>query len=129
MDRTQQNLSAYADVTVSGVVLATDDLSVTPRTLVAAKAGFQVVIQRIAMAVTTDNAATQAVNDTSATTLKVFATKVSPGIGPLGIDFGPNGFACADGKGLTLSNSAAGLAYSYVVQCYQKRSSNSFVSP
>lgn len=129
MDRTQQNLSAYADVTVSGVVLATDDLSVTPRVLAAAKAAFCLCIQRIVLYVTTDNAATQTFSDTAGTPLKVVVTKASPGIGVISIDFGPDGFVCTDSKGFNLSNSAAGLAYSYVVQMYQKRSSNSFVSP
>lgn len=128
MDATQQLLSAFANVSVSGQVL-TSDLG-TPRTLIAAKANFSIVIQRIVISITTDATATLAIADTAGTPVPIFSTAASPGLGVVkSVDFGPIGFVCTDSKGLTLTASATGLAFVYVVQAYQKRTSNSFVTP
>lgn len=121
MDRYQQKLSAYKDVSTSGVVLASDDFSSTPKSLIAAITGETIYVQRITLGVTTDNAATQLFEDTSGTPIKVAGTKASPGIGPIVFDFGADGFKCTESKGLELKSSAAGLAFSYTVQAYQKR--------
>lgn len=129
MDRIQQLLSAFQNVSVSGVVLATDDLSSTARTLIPLKVGYTIYILRITMDVTTDNAATQTFQDNASTPIKVASTKASPGLGPIpSLDFGPDGFALTESKQLDLKNSAAGLAYSYNVTAYQKRTATAIIN-
>lgn len=127
MDRIQQLLSAFQNVSVSGIVLATDDLSSSARVLIPAKTGYTIYVLRIALWVTTDNAATQTFQDNASTPVKLATTKASPGLGPINLDFGPDGFACTESKELDLKNSAAGLAYSYTVEAYQKRTATAIV--
>lgn len=124
MDAYSRRLYQWADVSVSGVVIATDDLSSTPRTLVAAKTGQTIYVQKVEISVTTDNAATQTLRDTAGSPLKLLTTKASPGTVALTYDFGPDGFACTVSTSLVLANSAAGLAYSYTVLAYQKQTAN-----
>jgi hypothetical protein len=121
MDRYQQLLSAFEDVSLSGTVLATADLSSTPRALIAAKTGFTIHVQRIEVIVTTDAAKTNTFEDTASTPLPVAFVKSSPGVGLVQFEFGPTGFACTESKGLELKNSGAGVALSYTVQAYRKR--------
>lgn len=129
MDAYSRRLFQWSDVSVSGVVLAGTDLSgASLRTLVTAKTGQTIYVQKIEIAVTTDNAATQIIQDTAGTPIKVAGTKASPGIGPITWDFGPDGFACTQDKGLSLTNSGAGLAYSYTVLAYQKQTANLVVA-
>jgi len=115
-----RKLDRYTNVSRSGSVLAADDLSVTPRSLVTAVTGWTIYVQRISIYVNTDNAATQTFRDTAGTPIVVEKTKASPGIGPLLMDFGPEGFALTESKGLELVNSAAGLAYTYTVVAYMR---------
>lgn len=120
MDRYQQKLSAYKNVSAGSVLLAGDDLSSTPRVLIALVAGFTIFIQRIVVSVTTDNAATLSFQDSAGTPVVAAKTKASPGLGVIVYDFGPEGFALTEGKELDLKNSAAGLAAVIEVQAYQK---------
>jgi hypothetical protein len=115
---------AYEDVSVSGVVVAADDHSSTARELVAARAKETIYIQRIAMGVTTDHAATQTFQDTEGTPRLAATSKASPGLGALQWDFGDEGFALTEGAGLELVNSAAGLAYSFTVEAYRRRTAH-----
>jgi hypothetical protein len=121
MDRYQQKLSAHEDVSASYAMLAADDFSSSLHAIIAAKTGFTVYVQRIEVAVTTDNAATQLFQDTAGTAVVVAGTKASPGIGPIEFDFGADGFACTESKGLSHKNSGAGMAASITVQAYRKR--------
>lgn len=119
-----QYLRAYEDVSGSGFVLATDDYSVTPRVLVAARALETIFIERIQVNVSTDNAATQTFEDTAGTPLIAARTKVSPGIGPIELmEAGDEavGLALTEGQGFQLVNSAAGLAYSFSFKAYRRR--------
>ena len=124
MDRVHFNLTQFMNVSVSGVVLAADDLSSVVRSLITAKSGWTVYIQSILMAVTTDNAATQLFQDTAGTPIVAAGSKASPGIGPISFPFGAEGFALTESKGLSLKNSGAGLAYSYTVQAYMKKTAS-----
>lgn len=122
-DHEHINLVYHADVSTSYALLATDNYSVTPKVVIAAKASHTIYITRIRVMVTTDNAATQTFQDTTAITPILAAkTKASPAVGTM-IDFffGPNGFALTEGKGLDHVNSGAGLAGSVTVTAYQKR--------
>lgn len=116
--------AAYENVSASGVVLAADDFSSVVRSLVAARAGETIYVQRVEFAVTTDNAATQQIEDTAGTPIVVAKTKASPGIGPITFEFGDEGIAVTEGKGLSLRNSAAGLACAYSVMAYRRRTAN-----
>lgn len=128
-DQERANLQYHADVSTSYSFLATDNFSVTPRSVIAAKANHTIYITKIRVMVTTDDTATQTFQDTaSPTTIKAAKTKVSPGIGMIDFDFGHNGFALTEGKGLDHANSAAGLAGSVTVTAYQKRTTGPNVS-
>lgn len=120
MDAYQQRLSAYKDVSGSGVVVAADDFSSTARVLAALRAGETIYVQKIVVVIHTDNAATQSFRDTAGTPKIALPTKASPGLIVITADFGPDGFALTEGKSFVLSNSAAGLAYSYSFTAYQK---------
>lgn len=100
----------YKDISGRTTLLATDDLSATARTLVALRAGYTIFIQKISVAVITDNAATQSFQDNAGTPRVIGKTKVSPGIGPIVFDYGDEGVALTEGKQFDLKNSAAGLA-------------------
>lgn len=112
----------YQDVSADGVVTALQDLSSAPRVVIATPTDPKdtVFIQKIEFAVTTDNAATQQFRSLT-TDVPIAGTKASPGIGPITFDFGDRGKALPEGEGLELVNSGAGLAYSYVVQAYRRR--------
>lgn len=118
-----EHRTVFRDISGSTVLLATDDLSATARTLVALKAKFTIYIQRIEVNVTTDNAATLTFQDSAGTPVKVAGTKASPGIGPILFDFGPEGFALTEGKEFDLKNSAAGLAAAITWTGYMKPTS------
>ena len=120
MDRIQQLLSAFTDVSTDTVLGTGTDLSGAPRALVANKAGWTVYVQKVAVQVTTDNAATASLR--SITTGEVIAkTAASPGLGPIVFDFGADGYALPEGEGLELTGSGAGLGAAIAVQMYQKR--------
>jgi hypothetical protein len=124
MGQLRENLVQNRDVSTSGVVLAATDLSAgNLRTVIAGKAQHTIYLCKIAAMVTTDNAAVQTFQDDAATPIVAAKTKVSPGVGPLLFDFGPNGFALTEGQGLSLTNSAAGLAFAYAITAYMKKTS------
>jgi hypothetical protein len=127
-DHEHINLVYHADVSTSYALLATDNYSVTPKVVVAAKANHTIYITRIRVMVTTDNANTNTFQDTSVTPIVAAKTKASPGIGMIDFYFGPNGFALTEGKGLDHANGAAGLAGSVTVTAYQKRTTGPNVS-
>lgn len=110
----------YQDISGSSVLAAGDNLSVTARTLVAAKTGHTIYVQRIVVHVITDNAATQQFNDTAGTPVVIAGTKASPGIGPIVFDFGPEGRALTVSTALTMTNSGAGLAADIHWEGYRK---------
>lgn len=120
MDRYQQKLSAYRDISGSTVLAAGDNLSVTARALVALLAGYSIFIQRIIVNVITDNAATLQFGDNAGTPVIIAGTKASPGIGPITFDFGPDGRQLTESKQFQLTNSAAGLAADITWQGYLK---------
>ena len=118
-----------SDVTVSSVLAAADNLSVTPRTLVAAQAKVTIYVQKIIVAVITDNAATLQFKDSAGTPVVIAGTKASPGIGPIHFDFGDKGRPLTEGTALNLSNSAAGLAADITVQAYRRRTGAGIPNP
>lgn len=103
----------FQDISGSTVLAATDDLSSTARTLVAAKTGYSICIQAITIVVITDNAATLTFQDDASTPVVIHKTKASPGLGTVGtppLGFGSEGRRLTEAKNFTLKNSAAGLA-------------------
>jgi hypothetical protein len=115
-----RKLDRYTDVSMSSVLAAADNLSVTARTLIAAETGTTIFVQKIAVNVIVDNAAVLQFKDTAGTPVVIAGTKASPGIGPILFDFGPDGRALTEAKALTLTNSAAGLAADITVTAYRR---------
>lgn len=124
--------SIFENVSLSGTVGTADNLSVVPRSLIsnvgAIHAKDTIYIQRIELAITTDNAATQQFRS-DGTDIPVAGTKASPGIGPIEFDFGEEGFALPEGEGLELINSGAGAAYSYTIKAYRRRTGAGVPNP
>lgn len=108
------------DVSVSYVFAAATDYSGGNGTAkIAGVANFQIVIQRILLNVTTDNAATQTFQSSDASQV-IAGSKASPGIGPITFDFGEDGFVISDGLSFNHKMSGAGMAGSVTVQAYMR---------
>lgn len=118
--RTKDHRTFFRDISGSATLLATDDFSTNAAHLVAARVGFTIYIERITVMVTTDNAATQAFQDTAGTPVLVAKTKASPGLGPIQFEFGEEGSPLTADKGFDLKNSAAGLAANIHWEGYMK---------
>lgn len=114
--RQRDQLVRFEDFTVSGVILAADTGSLS---LAAASPLHQYYVRRVAIFVTTD-AAQSATFRAKTTTTNVFAAiKTSPGVGPITIDYGEDGWAAPIGEGLEINLSAAGLAFAFVVEMFR----------
>lgn len=110
----------YRDASLSYVFLAATDWS-TAQQKIAAKTGHTIYVQKITLAVTTDNAATQSFQDSAGTPIVAAKSKVSPGEGPIVWDFGAQGFALTEAKDLNHKMSAAGMAGSVTIEAYQRQ--------
>lgn len=119
MDRYQQKLSAYQDVSTNYAILAATDFT-TAVSKITGKAGYTIYVQRIMLSVTTDNAATQQFQDSAGTPVPIAKSKVSPGLGPILWDFGPDGVALTESKDFQHLMSATGMAAEVYVQAYMK---------
>lgn len=106
----RQRRKRFQDISGSSVLAAGDNLSATPRVLVAAKTGYTIFVQKITVHVVTDNAATQTGQDSAGTPVVIAKTKASPGLGPIVFDFGSEGRALTEAKSFDWANSGAGLA-------------------
>lgn len=114
------NLSRHQDVSLGYSVLAATDYT-TATQKIAGKANHTIHICRIVIGVTTDDAATQTFQDDESTPIKLVTSKASPGLGTLEYDFGPNGFPLTEGADFDHIMSAAGLAASFTIVAYMKR--------
>jgi hypothetical protein len=114
-----RKLDRYQDVSTSYTFLAATDYT-TAAAKIAAVTGWTIYVQKITLAVTTDNAATQTWQDSAGTPIIVAGTKASPGIGPITWDFGPDGFALTEGQSLDHKMSGAGMAGSVTITAYRK---------
>jgi len=114
-----RKLDAYGNVDISTgyTILAATDY-VSPEAKVAGVTGWTIYVQKILVAVTTDNAATQQFEDNAGTPIIAAKTKASPGIGPIEFDFGPDGFPLTESKSLMHRMSAAGMAASITITGY-----------
>lgn len=112
--------TAFQDVSGRTTLAATDDLSATARSLVAAQNSYSIFVQKITVSVITDNAATLTFEDNNGTPRIIAKTKASPGLGPIVFDFGDEGVQLTEGKQFELKNSAAGLAAEIVWSAYKK---------
>ncbi len=121
-----RRLDRYTNVSVSyDFVAGTDYSGGSVATKIAAVTGWTIYIQRILLAVTTDNAAVQTFQDSAGTPIIAAKSKISPGVGPILWDFGPEGFALTVSKGFQHLMSAAGMAGSVTVTAYMKRTATS----
>ena len=109
--------ACVADVTI----LAGADPSAT---IIAAKTNYTIYVTSISLAVTTDNAATQTIQDTASTAVVIAKSKASPGLGPILWEFGEDGTPLTADKRLALLASGAGLAGRLHVSAYYKQSAN-----
>lgn len=121
-DQEQTNLNWHENLSKSYVVLATDNLSVTPYAVFPAKVGWTIYITRIQINITADAAKTNTIQDGNA--VPIAAVKSSPGLGPNHFDFGANGMALTADYGLNHFNSGAGVACSVTVTAYRRRTPN-----
>lgn len=109
----------YQDCSYDGNLLTTDTTTVHA---IAAKANYTVYIQAIVVNITTDAAQTLTFQDTANTPVVIVKTRSSPGLGPVdeSVDFGPEGKALTESKGLDMVISGAGLGASIKVIAYRK---------
>lgn len=114
-----RKLDRYTDVSLGYTILAATDYT-TASAKIAAVAGTTIYVQKIQVAVTVDNAATQLFQDSAGTPIEIAKTKASPGLGPIIFDFGPDGFPLTEGKSLDHKMSAAGLAASISITAYRR---------
>jgi hypothetical protein len=122
-DQLRENLRQYEDMSFSYTFTASTDYSGgNVQTLIADKAGKTLYITQITLSVTTDNAAIQTWQDTTAA--PIAGTKASPGKGPIIWDFGQNGFALPTGKGLQHLMSATGMAGTVTITAYRRDTVN-----
>lgn len=121
MDQVRKNLALYQNVSTSYVfVAATDWSGASVHSVIAARTGFTLYVIKIALSVTTDNAATQQWQSIT-TDVPVAKSKASPGLGMLEWDFGPDGYALPAGEGLEHLMSAAGMAGTVEITAYMRR--------
>lgn len=88
--------------------------------LVADKLLHTLFVQLITASITTDAAQSWTFRDRNGTPVPVAVVKVSPGLGMVRFDFGAEGKAMTEEKGLDLLASAAGLAGVIHVEGYRK---------
>jgi len=119
-DREATNLQYHENVSGSSSLLAADNLSVTARTLVADKAKHTLKITRISVSIITAAAQTLTFADSNGNVLAMVAASAPAG-SCVNFNFGPDGVACEEGYGLTLANSAAGVAAAITWVGYRHR--------
>ncbi len=120
-DQLRENLRQYMNESLGYSFLAATDYSGSNGNLkIADKAGYTLYIVQITLSVTTDNAATQLFQDNAGTPVEVAKSKVSPGLGPIVWDFGPDGYPCTAGKGFNHKMSAAGMAGTVSITAYRR---------
>jgi hypothetical protein len=112
----------YRDASISYSFLAATDYT-TANSKITAKTGHTIFVQKITLAVTTDNAAIQTFQDSAGTPIILAATKASPGAGPITWDFGARGIALTEAKDFQHKMSAAGMAGHVSVEAYQRQTS------
>lgn len=88
--------------------------------VVAAKTGHTCYIQRITIGITTAAAQAILVRDTAGTPLIAASLAASAAIGPYTWDFGEEGLAMTEGKGIDIAGTA-GPAYSYAIIGYYRQ--------
>ena len=118
----QNARTAHQSVAADVTILAGADPSAT---IITAKTNYTIYVTHVSLLTTTDNAATQTIQDTASTAVVIAKSKASPGIGvTLWVDFGEDGTPLTAGTGLALLASGAGLAGRLHVEGYYKQSAN-----
>lgn len=118
----------FRDVSTDYDFLAATDYT-TAQEIIAAKTKHEIMIQKIVLAVTTDNAAVQTFQNDAVTPDLIAKSKASPGIGPIEWDFGPVGVSCGDGQAFDHLMSAAGMAGRVAVLAYLRPTRNTSLVP
>lgn len=99
-------------------MIATDSGAITLVTAVNAR--HTIFVTKIVVTTTTDAAQSLAFADSASSPVPIITQKVSPGLGANVWDFTEDGIPLTEGKNLTLTPSAAGLAGIIHVEGYQK---------
>jgi len=120
-----QTLRSFQDVSVQQQTVAADTAAVT---LIAARAGWTVYVQKIKFNVTTSAAVTASVRALTTTTVVIAGLPSSPGVGVVEFDFGEDGWALPAGEGLERTLSGAGNAFALTVQAYRKLTPNTAIA-
>ena len=117
----QEQDTVNRKVVVNLAVLAATTATAT--SLITARTGFTVYIQKIVISVTTTAAQTTILADSAGTPVVIAGLAASPALGPYTWDFGPEGTPLTESTGLTYTLSAAGLAYRLHIQAYYRQTS------
>lgn len=121
MDRIAQLMSSNQNVSTSYNFVAATDWSGSNRsTKITGVTGKRICVQKITLSVTTDNAATQALQSSAGTPVVVARSAASPGLGARVWDFGTEGYKLLTGESLVHEMSAAGMAGTVTIQAYME---------
>jgi hypothetical protein len=117
-----ENRANFTDSSRGALFLATNDFSTLGANFIAVRnANWQIWVQKIIVNVTTVAAQTLTFADDAATPVVVGVLAASAGLGAQTVlDGGDKGIPLTLGKNLDITASAAGVAGSIEVQCYQK---------
>lgn len=119
----------FRDVSTSYAFLAATDYTTAVAKITSRGAKFQIVVQKITLAVTTDHAAVQTFQSSNATPVEFAKSKASPGLGPITWDFGPEGYVLAAGENLMHKMSAAGMAGTVTITAYERPDPSQSLQP
>lgn len=103
------------------VILAGDNLSAT--TLITGKANYAIHVTHISISVTTSAAQSIDIQDSANTPIEVLGLPASAAEGFYGWNFGEEGIPITEGKDLTITTSAAGVACYVHVEGYFRQTS------
>lgn len=118
MDAYEHRRNFYGSATADSLVAAADsakDNVIAPRSAL-----YTIFIQRILISITVDAAQSLIFQDDANTPVIIGKTKASPGLGPIVIDFGPEGTPLTQGKNFDIATSAAGIGARVHVEGFQK---------
>lgn len=110
----------WRNMSVTKVILTTDDYSATPLQLIACLTGYTIFVQQVTFAVNVEHASEAKVEDEASTPVIVAEISAPSTEGPFEWPFGEDGFQCTEGKDLNYRNSGAGMGLTVYVQAYMK---------
>lgn len=118
--------SQYTDISGTATVAASDG----DATLVTAKTGWTIFVQRIIAYITTDAAQSASFEDSNSPAKQIAEIPASPGDNTRwDFDFGARGVPLTEAKNFVLNVSAAGLAMHIEYEGYMKQTGTEYLLP